>query len=277
MRASEIHRTPRKKWLTKLIGVCLPLLAAQAWGYDLTPDRGQIAISLSAGSSRSFIFHVFNVGRDNWGPVNNCGTNWADAQWRGEDGKQIGSTLSKPVIYQTDFYQITNGWFTPNAAVGYLGCSGSHISRGWDDEYTNPGPEETWPSPSVKPTFHVRLDPAVLNSGDENLNNNEVWITTQWSSTSNFFVPLENIDIPQGSTTLGAADSIFYGAYSTNNANGTITITNKNRSNTLVDGNEKLGYQGRRMKVVCTGGAKNSYTIKNRSKVTAEFLGQNVY
>jgi hypothetical protein len=264
------------KYQTRIFCLLPILLAAGIGAYDLTPDRGALAVWLDSNSTSPYYdFNVYNVGSDNWGPVDNCNTTWSNGQWRGEDGKRIGTVVGKIVDFQSDFFAITNGWFTPNTPnYEWDGCGGSHISRGWDDAYTNPGPSEPTTT-TIKPTFHVKLDPNNVNFADENKTNDEIWITTQWNGQ--WFVPVENIDLLAGSTTLTSHDSLFYGAYSTNSNSGNITITNKNRSNYQTHGDEKLGFQGRRMKVTLTGGAKNSYTIQNGSKVTAEFLGQNTY
>ena len=257
---------------------CLLLLAmAGAEAYDLTPDRGAMSYNL-ASDNGYVLFNVWNVGKTDWGPVNNCGTIWANGQWRNETGQRIGAVSPKTVVYQTDFNPITNGWFSPNPQRSSGGdCHGSLISRGWDDEYGNPMPNTAIISHAIKPTLHMRVDPAGLNGADENLDNNEVWITTQWNVAANLFKPLENLALGAGTTTLLSSDSLFYGVYSTNSANGNITISNVNRTTTLVHGNEKVGYQGRRMTVTLTGGASNTYTIQNGSKVRAEFLGQNKY
>jgi hypothetical protein len=255
----------------------LLVLVTGALAYDLTPDRGIISQTLN--SNTPYVnFHVWNVGINDWGPTNNCGTVWGDAQWRGEDGHRIGSVVSKMVALQYDFNPLTNGWFTPNPKrTNSSGCMGSEISRGWDDEYTNQIPSASGIGTSTKPTLLLRLDPARVNSADENLDNNQVWITTQWNASVNGFTPVENLTLSAGSVTLSASDSLLFGAYSTNSANGNITITNQTRSTTLVHGNEKVGYQGRRMTVTLTGGAQNTYTIQNGSMVRAEFLGQNTY
>jgi hypothetical protein len=268
----------RLGWLGK-VGAFLLMAMTAAKAYDLTPDRGSMAYDLETNNSY-VVFYVWNIGTTDWGPVDDCYTNWANGQWRDEFGKRIGSVQPKTVTYQKDDYSLTNGWFTPNPPRDNSGCQGSLISRGWDDEYGNEmpnNPPARTISHSIKPTLHERLDPAVLNAADENLDNNEVWITTQWNDKVGLFQPLENLDLPAGTTTLNAMDSLFYGVYSTNSANGNININNVSRSTSLVHGNEKVGYQGRRMTVTLTGGKANSYTIQNGSKVRAEFLGQNKY
>ncbi len=253
-------------------------LILKPMAYDLTPDRGEMAYGLSQNGSYSF--KVFNVGKDDWGPVNNCGTNWSKAQWRGETGKRIGNVVAKAVIEQYDMQTITNGWFTPNPGRSLsFTCATSNITRGWEDTYNGIFPDPKSISHSVKPTLHVKVDPdnVGVNAADENKTNNEMWITTQWDAGIARFVPLENIDITAGTTSLVATDSLYYGVYSQNFANGNITINNKTRTYSLTHGNEKLGFQGRRMIVTLTGGITNKYIIKNASKVTAEFLGQNFY
>jgi hypothetical protein len=258
-------------WIATLL-----LFTGVARAYDLTPDRGALSASLS--SSNSYVsFYVWNVGSNDWGPVNNCNTTWANAQWRGEDGKLMGSVVPKTVIYQTDFHSLTNGWFTPNPSRPNAGCSGSHISRGWDDEYGNNIQITSGFSHSVKPTLFVRVDPNNFNTADESQDNNQVWVTTQWNAAASLFQPMENLDLTAGTTSLTASDTLLYGAYSTNSANGNITINNQTRTTSLIHGNEKVGYQGRRMTVTLTGGAANTYNIQSGSVVRAEFLGQNTY
>lgn len=275
MKASQVKRT---RAMPASAAWALLILVTGAMAYDLTPDRGIVAQTLN--SNNPYVnFHAWNVGTTDWGPVNNCGTVWGDAQWRGEDGKRILSVVSKMVALQYDFNPLTNGWFTPNPKrTNSSGCMGSEISRGWDDEYSNQIPLINGTvSTSSKPTLLLRLDPARVNSADENLDNNQVWVTTQWNASVNGFTPMENLSLSAGSTVLSASDSLLYGVYSTNNANGNITINNQTRSTTLIHGNEKVGYQGRRMTVTLTGGASNTYTIQNGSMVRAEFLGQNTY
>jgi hypothetical protein len=256
---------------------CLLFAAGAAAAYDLTPDRG--AMSYNLGQDNGYVlFYVWNVGSNDWGPVNNCSTIWANGQWRDEAGKRIGSVASKTVVYQTDFNPLTNGWFTPNPQRSSGGdCHGSLISRGWDDEYGNPMPSTAVLSHAIKPTLHEKLDPAGLNGSDENLDNNEVWITTQWDAATSMFKPLENMYLPFGTTTLTSGDSLFYGVYSTNSANGNIYVDYISRTTNLTHGNEKVGYAGRRMIVNLSGGQSNTYTIQNGSKVRADLLGQNKY
>jgi hypothetical protein len=260
-----------------LLGALLAGGSAGALAFDLTPDRGPIAASLLNGTS--FVqFNVFNVGLNNWGPVDNCNKTWDDAQWRNEAGKRIGSVVPKGVTYQHDDQAITNGWFTPNPKGPALGCAGSNISRGWDDEYQSDIPSTATISHSIKPTLFLRLDPAKLNAADENPNNNLVWLTTQWNAGVPGFTAVETINLPAVATTLSSNDSLGYGAYSTNAALGRIYITNQARTNTLTSTKSWLGYQGRQMIVNVTGtSTKNAYTIKNGSKVQADFLGQNWY
>ena len=209
--------------------------------------------------------------------MNNCGTNWASAQWRSEAGKRLNAVSTKTVIYQTDFNSITNGWFTPNPSRPYADCIGSHISRGWDDEYGNGMPSSAGISTSAKPSLHVKVDPQRLNSADENLNNNEVWVTTQWSTGANAFVYMETVDIGAGTTTLVASDSLYFGAFSTNTALGKVYITNKLKTTNITTGNQKVGYQGRQMVVSVAGATANIYNIAAGSKVQADFLGQSHY
>ncbi|MDB5050047.1 MAG: hypothetical protein JWO30_3118 [Fibrobacteres bacterium] len=273
---TDLTRGGSGKTSAWLLGIFLAGTAVGALAFDLTPDRGPVAASLSSGNS-SVSFNVWNVGKDDWGPVNNCGTTWADAQWRDEAGKRIGSVVPKTVVYQTDFNPITNGWFTPNPSRPYMGCAGSHISRGWDDEYYNTLPSSASISHTAKPTVVVKVDPANLNSADENLNNNRVWVTTQWNVPLSLFIPMETVELAAGTTTLVSSDSLYYGAYSTNSTYGKIYITAKARTNNLTSANELIGYQGRQMVVTVTGATANVYTIQNGAKVQADFLGQNHY
>jgi hypothetical protein len=272
------------KHLAGMCAVALAALAGAPWAFDLTGDRGVIAqeVTGALNINNPYTYKVYNVGSNAWVVTTSCDMTWANTQWRGEDGKRLLSVKSKASIHQHDDLEINNGWFVPDpGATG--GCN--RLDRGWGDSYGNPFPDLTYSlSHSIKPTLHVRLDPYGHNVGDENLVNNESWITLQWDPNANNhagqFVPLENLDFPPsgpGSVTLTPHDSLFYGVYSTNQSYGNITITNKTRTNTLVDGDEKMGFQARRMTVVLTGGTKNTYTIKNGSKVTMEFLGQNKY
>jgi hypothetical protein len=257
----------------RLAGLLL-LAVSGALAFDLTPDRGELGQFWP-----SYSFKVFNVGSDNWGPINNCGFPWATAQWRGNDGKRIGSTQTKNSSVQYDMTSITNGWFTPNPQVGSLTCSQSHISRGWQDTYGGIYPPSQPPSSAVWPTYHVRVDPSFIYSGDENPTNNEIWMTMSWNGSN--WAPIADLSIPASTKTLVPGDSLFLGVYSTTNSSGTISVTGTSSSqawsHTLQDGNEKIGYQGRRMNVSLSGGALSTYLIKNGSRVTAEFLGQNVY
>ena len=100
----------------------------------------------------------------------------------------------------------------------------SVISRGWDDEYGNSMPNTDIISHSIKPTLHARVDPNFVQSADENFDNNEIWVTTTWNSMDMRFEPMENVYLPYGTTTLTSGDSLFYGAYSTDAANGNIYV-----------------------------------------------------
>jgi hypothetical protein len=92
---------------------------------------------------------------------------------------------------------------------------------------------------------------------------------------------MANVDIPARTYTLGAEDSVFYGAYSANSADGNVNITATSAAGshnyTLTEGKQRIGFQGRRVKLKLTGGGKNKYVIKAGSKVTAEMLGHTVY
>jgi hypothetical protein len=252
--------------------------------FDLTPDRGALRIGwpneINPYGTIYHGVHVFNVGIDNWGPVYTCDGSlvWARSQWRLETGKRHGNPGTTPTgaASFTDVSSIQNGWFIPNPQNPSEDCAQSHISRGWGDTWSMLfyGPLTT-PNTSLKFTLHTKVDPNNALSGDENKTNNEAWITFQHNGSD--WIHMENIDLSSASTTLTPTDSIFYGAYSTDPTQGSITITNKNRTMTLADGNEKLGFQARRMKVTLTGGTKNTYVVKLGAKVTAEFLAQNQY
>jgi hypothetical protein len=266
-------------WRARMRGAACLLLAAAAGAgaYDLTPDLGAMASILK--TNNSYIqFSVWNVGANDWGPTNDCGTIWSAGQWRDEAGKRIGSVANKTTIYQTSMNSLTNGWFTPNPQVtSPSNCGTSVISRGWDDEYGNSMPNPDIISHSIKPTLHARVDPNFVQWNDENFDNNEIWVTTTWNSTDGLFEPMENVYLPYGTTTLTPGDSLFYGAYSTDAANGNIYVDYIPRTTTLIDGNEKIGYSGRRMIVNITSGQTNTYTIQNGSKVRGQFLGQSKY
>jgi hypothetical protein len=259
------------------IGAMALLPLGMAMAFDLTPDRGELGQGWK--NTGSYLFRVFNIGKDNWGPINNCDLEWAKAQWRGYNGKRIGSTTTKTSSTQYDMTSITNGWFIPNPKEGNNGCAGSHITRGWQDTYGGVYPSSEPTSATVWPSYHVRVDPKNLFNPDENRTNNEIWMTMTWTGTR--WTPLENMWITQTSKTLVPGDSVFLGVYSTTNTSGVIYMNGTSSAykwtQTLADGNEKYGYQARAMKVTLSGGSKNTYVIKNGSKVTAEFLGQNLY
>jgi hypothetical protein len=254
----------------------LTLFTGRAWSFDLTPDRGELAPSLT---TYNYKFTVFNIGLTDWATTSS-GYVWTKSQWRGEDGKRIGTVEIKTSSAQYDMSSITNGWFTPNPQNSGSSGGQNHISRGWQDTYYNTMSDQP-PSTTTRPTFHVRANPNGVFTGDENRVNDEAWITTQWNATEGSFVAMENVPIVLGDKSLVPGDSVFYGAYSTNPASGNLTMTGvttyHNRTYTLVNGDQKIGYQGRRMTANLTQGARTRYVISSGSKVTAEFLGQNVY
>ena len=273
-------------WRARMRGAACLLLAAAAGAgaYDLTPDLGPMAYTFKT-DNQYVSFKVWNVGKNDYGPVNNCGSIWASGQWRDGIGKRIGPVENKVNIYQTSMNPLTNGWFTPNPqGLSNGDCHFSTISRGWDDEYGNTTPNKSpvdhttilidhW----ISPTLHERVDPGGILTGDENIDNNEAWVTTSWNNSTERFEPMENLYLPFEPTNLTSGDSLFYGVYSTNPANGNIYVDYITRTTNLVHGNEKVGYMARRVIVNLTGGVTNTYTIKNGSKVRAELLGQNKY
>ena len=264
------------------------ILGTLAWcaAYDLTPDRGYLVQPLQTGvgynSTGSMDFVVWNVQpNNNFGPVNNKGFAWAASQWRDQLGKRLGTVNTKSTLCQYDFNLMNNGWFTPPPRGGHS-CNGtaSHITSGWQDTYSI----TVFPVNAqnlVFPSIHVRVDPIEANAGDLNKTNNEAWISMRFDGNTQRYYPMENLDIPPAVITLASADSIFYGAYSTTNSNGNITLTSaaaaSTRSYTLDQGNQKVGFQARRIKFQNSGGGQAKFVIKAGSKVTMETLGQNVY
>jgi hypothetical protein len=255
--------------------------------YDLTPDRGRLATTIpSTGVPATGISYgdltVFNVDpAGSYGPVANGGTLWMMSQWWTKDGKKQGSAVNFLSICQMDMEPpLSNGWFTPAARVAGCGAT-SHISPGWQDTYTG----TTIPTPGATgldlPTLNMLVDPSRLWNSDKNPSNNEAFVTMKWNSTTQTYFPVENVDVPAGTKTLAAGDSLYYGAYSTDATKGNITVTSTSagtaRNYNLLVGNQKVGFQGRRLKMKLTGGGKSAYVIKNAATVTMQMLQQNRY
>jgi hypothetical protein len=263
-----------------------------AHAYDLTPDRGRLISSMpTSGIAPSNLtgssyadFDVFNIDPvGNYGPISNAGTIWSSSQWWTKDGKKQGTKQDKNVVCQYDFSPpLSNGWFTP-APQGGTTCDGtaSHISSGWQDIYG--GQSLAYPGASSLdlPSINVKVDPLRLLTSDKNLTNNEAFVTMKWNSTTQSYYPVENVDVPAGTKTLAAGDSLYYGAYSTDPTKGNITVTSTSagtaRNYNLLVGNQKVGFQGRRLKMKFTGGGKSAYVIKNAATVTMYMLQQNQF